>query len=46
MPRGRTGETRNPAITPFSRSSIIGMPLQPALKNALIIATPGVRNST
>ena len=40
----RTGETRKRSMTPRSRSSIIGMPLQPAVKNAVITTTPGARN--
>jgi hypothetical protein len=40
-----TGETRKRSTTPRSRSSIIGMPLQPAVKNAVITTTPGARNA-
>ena len=31
-------------MTPRSRSSIIGIPLQPAVKKAVITTTPGARN--
>ena len=40
----RTGETRKRSMTPRSRSSMTGIPVHPAPKNAVITTTPGARN--
>ena len=39
-----TGDTRNRSRTPRSRSSIMLMPLHPAVNSAVMITMPGTRN--
>ena len=42
----RAGETRKRSSTPRSRSLMIPIPLQPAVKSAVMTTMPGTRKST